>query len=102
MEKCMSCLLTLLSVLLVFNTFILPTESASCCLSYSRRPVRCQRLKGYTIQGITTSCDIKAIVFHAVGGRFICADPAQLWTQSRIRCLKETAMRMSSPLIDKK
>ncbi|XP_063062156.1 C-C motif chemokine 20-like [Engraulis encrasicolus] len=96
MHTCSPCLLTVLYIILAVNTLILPTESASCCLSYSRRPIRCQRLKGYTMQDITTSCDIKAIIFHTVAGRLICADPVRLWTRRRVECLKKRAIRMSS------
>ncbi|XP_031439828.1 C-C motif chemokine 20b [Clupea harengus] len=102
MERLRCCTLTLLFIILILNTSILSTESASCCLSYSRRPIRCQKLKGYTMQDITTSCDIKAIIFHTVGERFICADPAREWTHHRIQCLKDKAARMSSSLIAKK
>ncbi|XP_051970832.1 C-C motif chemokine 20-like [Xyrauchen texanus] len=73
---------------LIMGAFIIETESVSCCLRYTKRPIRCGILIGYGIQGITRSCDIPAIIFHTEKGKSICADPAQRWTQNRIICLK--------------
>ncbi|KAG5268512.1 hypothetical protein AALO_G00213390 [Alosa alosa] len=102
MESLRLCTLTLLTIIVILNTCILSTESAICCLSYSKRPIRCQKLKGYTMQDINTSCDIKAIIFHSVTGKLICANPEKPWTQHRIQCLKEKAARLSSSIIGKK
>ncbi|XP_040921907.1 C-C motif chemokine 20b [Toxotes jaculatrix] len=82
------CLVASLCSLVILTTFIGSTQSASCCLRYTRRPLPCRRLLGYTIQTINTSCDISAIVFH-VPGRFVCADPSQKWTQRGMKCVDE-------------
>ncbi|XP_062377540.1 C-C motif chemokine 20b [Sardina pilchardus] len=92
------CTLTLLTIIVILNTCILSTESAMCCLSYYKKPIRCQKLKGYTMQDIHTSCDIKAIIFHTVAGKLICANPDMKWTQRRVQCLKVKAAKMSSPV----
>ncbi|XP_027029544.1 C-C motif chemokine 20b [Tachysurus fulvidraco] len=77
--------------LLVLTTFIIDTETARCCFSYTQRPVRCGRLKGYSIQEITGNCDIRAIIFETQTAKFICADPKMRWTQDRITCLRKKA-----------
>ncbi|XP_047423947.1 C-C motif chemokine 20b [Mugil cephalus] len=81
-------LMAVLCSLIILTTFIGNAESASCCLNYTKRQLPCRRIKGYTIQTINTSCDIKAIIFH-VKGRFVCADPTQSWTQNRMKCVDE-------------
>ncbi|KAG7231270.1 hypothetical protein INR49_012101 [Caranx melampygus] len=48
--------------LIILATSISSTESASCCLRYTRRSLSCSRLLGYTVQTINTSCDINAIM----------------------------------------
>nr|XP_046226820.1 C-C motif chemokine 20b [Scatophagus argus] len=82
------CLLAALCSLLILSTFIGSTQSASCCLRYTRRQLPCRRLLGYTIQTINTSCDINAIIFH-IPGRFVCADPSVSWTRRGMLCLEE-------------
>ncbi|KAK3515489.1 hypothetical protein QTP70_023617 [Hemibagrus guttatus] len=81
--------------LLILTAFIINTETARCCFSYTHRPVRCGRLSGYYIQEITRDCDINAIIFKTREGRFICADPQREWTQHRIACLWEKAGKMA-------
>ncbi|XP_060756796.1 C-C motif chemokine 3-like 1 [Neoarius graeffei] len=80
--------------ILILSAFIMDTETARCCFSYTRRPVRCSRLKGYFIQEITRNCDIRAIIFKVRNGRLICADPRMEWTQERVTCLREKAEMM--------
>ncbi|XP_060756797.1 eotaxin-like [Neoarius graeffei] len=77
--------------ILILSIFIVDTEPARCCLSYVRRPVRCSRLKGFSIQEITRNCDIRAIIFETWNRKFICADLKERWTQDRITCLRKTA-----------
>ncbi|KAM8881210.1 C-C motif chemokine 20b [Synchiropus splendidus] len=74
--------------LLILSAFIDSTHSASCCLSYIRRPKSCQVMLGYTIQTITQSCDINAVIFH-VHGRFLCADPRAAWTRIGMKCIDD-------------
>ncbi|XP_046689343.1 C-C motif chemokine 4-like [Silurus meridionalis] len=78
--------------LLILGAFIMDTETARCCMSYTRRPVRCGRLTDYYIQELTGTCDIRAVVFQTKDKRNICADPRMEWTQERIMCLWEKAL----------
>ncbi|XP_074549581.1 C-C motif chemokine 20b [Halichoeres trimaculatus] len=81
-------LFTTLCSLLILSTFIDSTQSASCCLWYTRRRLHCHRLLGYTIQTINMSCDIKAVIFHN-GNNFVCADPASSYTQKLMKCVDD-------------
>ncbi|XP_028825559.1 C-C motif chemokine 20b [Denticeps clupeoides] len=81
--------IALISIFLVLNTFIFHTDSASCCVRYTRKPIRCEKLKSYTMQHIISACDLEAIIFHTVGGHYICANPYKTWTQDRVRCLEK-------------
>nr|QZC92281.1 chemokine (C-C motif) ligand 20b [Sebastes schlegelii] len=91
------CLLAALCSLVILTMFIGSTQSASCCMRYTNRRFKCQRLMGYTIQTINTSCDINAVIFH-LPGRFVCADPLTKWTQRGMQCIDERR-RMSSQII---
>ncbi|XP_034999001.1 C-C motif chemokine 20b [Hippoglossus stenolepis] len=77
-----------LCTLVLLSTFICSTQSASCCVSYTKRALPCQRLLGYNIQTINNSCDINAIIFH-IRSRFVCADPLTNWTQRGMSCVDE-------------
>ncbi|XP_019958760.1 C-C motif chemokine 20b [Paralichthys olivaceus] len=92
--------LAALCTLVILNTFICITQSASCCVSYSKRPLKCHRLLGYTIQTINTSCDISAVIFH-VNGRFVCADPLKKWTQRGMSCVDEMRKKKAQILKDR-
>ncbi|XP_053268266.1 C-C motif chemokine 20b [Pleuronectes platessa] len=81
-------LLEAFCTLVLLSTFICSTQSASCCLSYTKRMLPCKRIMDYSIQTINKSCDINAIIFHVLG-KFVCADPSQTWTQSRMSCVNE-------------
>ncbi|XP_023660021.1 C-C motif chemokine 20-like [Paramormyrops kingsleyae] len=81
-----------LLVLITLHLLLSWTESAtSCCVGYSSRRLPCHKLKRYTIQPMTDTCDIEAVIFHTKRGRFICANPLQYWTIKRIKCLHERA-----------
>ncbi|KAL3040761.1 hypothetical protein OYC64_011705 [Pagothenia borchgrevinki] len=82
------CFLATLCSLVILSTFIGSTQSASCCLRYTSRRLPCQRLLGYTVQTINTSCEIEAIIFH-LRGRFVCADPSSIDTQREMKCVDE-------------
>ncbi|CAK6968593.1 C-C motif chemokine 20b [Scomber scombrus] len=82
-------LLAALCSLAILFSCISSTQSASCCLRYSRRRMPpCSRVLGYTIQTIKTSCDINAIIFH-LPGAFVCADPSKHSTQIRMKCVDD-------------
>ncbi|XP_041823892.1 C-C motif chemokine 20b [Melanotaenia boesemani] len=93
-------LLPALCFLIILTTYINSTESASCCMRYAKRPLRCKQLLGYTIQNITGSCDIHAIIFH-LPGRYVCADPSKGWTQRGMKCLDERR-RMAEKVLEGK
>ncbi|XP_008288625.1 C-C motif chemokine 20b [Stegastes partitus] len=81
-------LIAALCSFIILTSFTGTAESASCCLRYSRRPLPCRRLLGYTIQTMNGACDINAIIFHTPG-RFVCADPKLKWTQIGMKCVDD-------------
>nr|XP_040022703.1 C-C motif chemokine 20b [Gasterosteus aculeatus aculeatus] len=83
-----------LCALVLLGTFIGSTRSASCCMMYSSRRWNCQRMMGYSIQTIVSSCDINAVIFH-FPGRFVCANPASKWTKRAMQCLNERKRKRS-------
>ncbi|KAK7881630.1 hypothetical protein WMY93_030039 [Mugilogobius chulae] len=86
------CLLTVCSLVLL-SQLIVPAQSWSCCLKYTKRPLPCKRLLAYSIQTINGNCDISAVIFHQTNGRFVCADPLSPQTQRGIQCIKERHQR---------
>ncbi|KAJ8010750.1 hypothetical protein DPEC_G00078400 [Dallia pectoralis] len=83
------CILAVMMSLL-FVAFVPNTQAADCCLKYTRHPVSCGRLKDFTLQDLTSSCDLNAVILHTRKVRkFICADPTQAWTQRVVKCLKK-------------
>ncbi|KAF4075619.1 hypothetical protein AMELA_G00220870 [Ameiurus melas] len=80
--------------IVILSAFIMDTETARCCFSYTQKPVRCGQLKGYTIQEIIGNCDIRAIIFETRHGKFVCANPKMRWTQDRVTCLRKKAAVM--------
>ncbi|XP_034718531.1 C-C motif chemokine 20b [Etheostoma cragini] len=87
----------LLCSLMILTTFISSTQSASCCLRYTKRQFPCQRLLGYTIQTMINSCDLRAVIFH-LPGKFVCADPSTNWTQRGMKCVDERRRKTSQIL----
>ncbi|KAK1806506.1 hypothetical protein P4O66_005015 [Electrophorus voltai] len=84
---------------LTLDVFLQETETAKCCVAYQRKPIRCARLKGYELQEMTRNCDMKAIVFHTINNKLICAKPDREWTQERIKCLKKRAETMGENIL---
>ncbi|XP_056155746.1 C-C motif chemokine 20b [Lampris incognitus] len=80
--------LAALCALLILTTFISGTQSASCCLGYTRRPLQCKHLTGYTFQTINGSCDMSAVIFYTPS-RFICADPSKDATIKAMKCVND-------------
>ncbi|KAL4631065.1 C-C motif chemokine 20-like [Arapaima gigas] len=80
--------------ILILYLFVSHSESGSCCLRYSKKQYPCHKMKGYSIQTITRTCDISAIIFHTKKHKYICANPAQQWTKERIQCLNKRVKRM--------
>uniref|UniRef100_A0A667ZY64 Chemokine interleukin-8-like domain-containing protein n=1 Tax=Myripristis murdjan TaxID=586833 RepID=A0A667ZY64_9TELE len=87
MANCKLCVLAALCSLLILATFTGSTQSASCCLSYTRRVYRCKQLMNYSIQTINGSCDISAVIFN-IQNKFVCANPNEPWVMRGIKCLK--------------
>ncbi|MED6235679.1 hypothetical protein ATANTOWER_031531 [Ataeniobius toweri] len=83
-----ACLFAALCSLLIVASFIGSSESASCCMNYTKKKLPCKVVKGYTIQHINRSCDIDAIIFH-LRGRFVCADPSKPRTMRVVNCVDE-------------
>ncbi|XP_051969325.1 C-C motif chemokine 20b [Xyrauchen texanus] len=71
----------------LMGAFIMGIDSASCCLKYTQRQIRCKILKHYHIQDITRSCDIPAIIFYMDNGKSVCADPEKPWVQRIVKRL---------------
>ncbi|XP_071751509.1 C-C motif chemokine 20b [Centroberyx gerrardi] len=92
MASCKLCLLAAVCSLLILTSFIGSTQSASCCVSYSKRRLQCKRLTGYTHQNINGPCDINAIIFH-LPDRFVCADPSKELTQRMMKCVDQRKRR---------
>ncbi|XP_066566501.1 C-C motif chemokine 20-like [Amia ocellicauda] len=76
--------------LLTLSLFAIRTEAgrSDCCLSYSKNPLPCKLIKGYSIQSMTENCNMDAILFHTVKGRTLCYDPSKAWVMARIQCLQ--------------
>uniref|UniRef100_A0A3B1KKB0 C-C motif chemokine n=2 Tax=Astyanax mexicanus TaxID=7994 RepID=A0A3B1KKB0_ASTMX len=84
---------------LILSCFIVETQTASCCLSYTRRRLYCENLRGFTIQTIYGHCDLDAVIFRTWNNKFICADPNKKRTQEMVRCLKTKVEHMNHGLI---
>ncbi|XP_034416068.1 C-C motif chemokine 20b [Cyclopterus lumpus] len=80
--------------LVILTAFIGSTQSASCCMMFTSRRFPCQRLMGYTIQTIISSCDINAVIFH-LPAKFVCADPSSKWTLRGMKCVDERRRKMN-------
>uniref|UniRef100_A0A673N1D4 Chemokine interleukin-8-like domain-containing protein n=1 Tax=Sinocyclocheilus rhinocerous TaxID=307959 RepID=A0A673N1D4_9TELE len=55
-----------------------------CCTKYSSLPFPVLRLKDFTRQDATMTCNIEAVIFTTVKNRQICANPDDLWVQNAI------------------
>uniref|UniRef100_A0A3P9H1T8 Chemokine interleukin-8-like domain-containing protein n=1 Tax=Oryzias latipes TaxID=8090 RepID=A0A3P9H1T8_ORYLA len=97
MTNSKACLAAALCSLFFLSTFLSSAHSASCCLSYSRRRPPCKLLLGYSIQTITGSCDLPAVILH-LPGKFLCADPSMRWTQKLQLCVEERKRRAAQVL----
>ncbi|XP_029504600.1 C-C motif chemokine 20-like [Oncorhynchus nerka] len=91
-------------VLLVLLTVGLFTTEASaakqgfprgCCTSYSQGRIDIRLILGFSIQTVKDGCNIDAIIFHTVRGRFPCMDPTNGWVMKAVRKLRERAERLN-------
>uniref|UniRef100_A0A672RTI8 Chemokine interleukin-8-like domain-containing protein n=1 Tax=Sinocyclocheilus grahami TaxID=75366 RepID=A0A672RTI8_SINGR len=55
-----------------------------CCTKYSSQPFPVLRLKDFTRQDATMTCNIEAVIFTTVKNRQICANPDDLWVQNAV------------------
>ncbi|NP_001129726.1 C-C motif chemokine 20a.3 precursor [Danio rerio] len=78
-------------VLTIVALGLLCTDAAavSCCRKYTKGMIPMSLIKGYSIQTITRSCHINAVIFHTNGGKNICTDPSKGWVMESIRKLRE-------------
>uniref|UniRef100_A0A673KR34 Chemokine interleukin-8-like domain-containing protein n=1 Tax=Sinocyclocheilus rhinocerous TaxID=307959 RepID=A0A673KR34_9TELE len=53
-------------------------------IKYSSQPFPVLRLKDFTWQDATMTCNIEAVIFTSVKNRQICANPDDLWVQNAI------------------
>ncbi|XP_017269566.1 C-C motif chemokine 20b [Kryptolebias marmoratus] len=82
------CLVAALCSFIILTTFISSTESARCCMNYSKHRPAFKRILTYYKQTITGSCDINAIIFY-LRGKFLCADPSVQWTKKAMEFVDE-------------
>ncbi|XP_028648208.1 C-C motif chemokine 20-like [Erpetoichthys calabaricus] len=82
-----SCKPVLISLLLLWILNV-SAMYEDCCVSYTRKQMKCHAMKGYSIQTSRDLCNIDAIIFYTKWGKQICADPSQQWVMDIINCLK--------------
>uniref|UniRef100_A0A671P7J8 Chemokine interleukin-8-like domain-containing protein n=1 Tax=Sinocyclocheilus anshuiensis TaxID=1608454 RepID=A0A671P7J8_9TELE len=63
-----------------------------CCTKYSSQPFPVLRLKDFTRQDATMTCNIEAVIFTTVKNRQICANPDDLWVQNAILHIQNTVL----------
>ncbi|XP_069013305.1 C-C motif chemokine 20 [Embiotoca jacksoni] len=61
----------------------------SCCTQYHETPLPVKVLRSYRIQDRKEYCNIKAVIFKMVKGRFVCADPDSMWVQKAMESMHQ-------------
>ncbi|XP_048020136.1 monocyte chemotactic protein 1B isoform X1 [Megalobrama amblycephala] len=79
---------TLLLLLCVCVT-LSQSSPVRCCTKYSSQPFPVNRLKDFTLQDSTMTCNIEAVIFTTIKDRLICANPDDLWVQNAITHIQE-------------
>uniref|UniRef100_A0A8C7HW83 Chemokine (C-C motif) ligand 20a, duplicate 3 n=1 Tax=Oncorhynchus kisutch TaxID=8019 RepID=A0A8C7HW83_ONCKI len=87
-------LLVLLAVGL-FLSFCSIGFPRGCCTSYSQGRMDIRLILGFSIQTVKDGCNIDAIIFHTVRGRFPCMDPTKGWVMKAVRKLRERAEQLN-------
>ncbi|XP_062843316.1 C-C motif chemokine 20-like [Trichomycterus rosablanca] len=87
MGKISGAALTLLLVITV-SLFFQDEAAFGCCRNYSKGRISINRICGFSIQNMTATCEINAIIFHTCKGRQLCVDPAESWVMDRIYTLR--------------
>ncbi|XP_037312963.1 C-C motif chemokine 20-like [Pungitius pungitius] len=67
----------------------------ACCMSYNRKPVPFQRIRGYKEQTTRENCHIEAIVFYTVKKNAICATRKDKWVRRNLELLSLKLKKMS-------
>ncbi|XP_037537247.1 C-C motif chemokine 20-like [Nematolebias whitei] len=65
-----------------------------CCRTYMKGKLRCQNIKGYSVQTSTEMCPISAIIFHLKSGQKACTDPALEWVMTCINRIRYKAQKV--------
>ncbi|XP_043112824.1 monocyte chemotactic protein 1B [Puntigrus tetrazona] len=74
----------LLLLLLCVWVSLSQSSPMRCCTKYSSQPFPVLRLKDFTRQDSTMTCNIDAVIFTTVKNRQICANPDDMWVQNAI------------------
>ncbi|XP_051874424.1 C-C motif chemokine 20-like [Pristis pectinata] len=88
--------LVILNLLFISGTYTVSVSVKDCCLSYSPLPLPFSRIAGYVEQKSNEICDIDAIVFYTVKGRWICANPKDKWVRRSMHFLSKRLEKMSA------
>ncbi|KAK7159698.1 hypothetical protein R3I94_005897 [Phoxinus phoxinus] len=78
-----------LLLLLCFWVTLSQSSPVRCCTKYSSQPLPVHRLKDFSRQDGTMTCNIQAVIFTTVKGRLVCANPDDLWVQKAISHIQE-------------
>ncbi|XP_077078007.1 monocyte chemotactic protein 1B [Siphateles boraxobius] len=78
-----------LLLLLCFWVTLSQSSPVRCCTKYTSQSLPFLRLKDFTRQDGTMTCNIEAVIFTTVKDRLICANPYDLWVQNAIAHIQE-------------
>ncbi|XP_059357348.1 monocyte chemotactic protein 1B [Carassius carassius] len=67
-----------------------------CCTKYSSQPFPVLRLKDFTRQDATMTCNLEAVIFTTVKNRQVCANPDDLWVKNAMLHIQEKKGRSSN------
>nr|XP_046178504.1 C-C motif chemokine 20-like [Oncorhynchus gorbuscha] len=90
-----------LLVLLAVGLFTTEASAAKqgfprgCCTRYYQGRIDIRLILGFYVPSMIDGCNIDAIIFHTVRGRFPCVDPTQGWVMKAVRKLRERAERLN-------
>ncbi|XP_074140118.1 C-C motif chemokine 25 [Sminthopsis crassicaudata] len=91
--------LQLLTSLLVALIHVVYSQGIyeDCCLKYSkpRKQALLRNIRGYKIQEMNGSCNIRAVIFEFRRKNVICVNPDEKWVQDKIRQLKRKTFQGS-------
>ncbi|XP_060622764.2 C-C motif chemokine 20 [Anolis sagrei] len=70
-------------------------SNQDCCLSYTKRPLPRQAIKGFVEQLSSEVCDISAVIFITKRGLRACANPKDRWVKKHLQWLSTKLKKMS-------